>query len=76
MHAPRARISMPKVNVYTAEAGIPVNTLGFPSMKVALSLGFSGPLSFSKQPTIKRKGRPAEFTCCEKWPVFPKFAPL
>lgn len=71
MQALRARVSMPKVNVYITEAGIPVNTLDFPSMKMALSLGFSFPPSFSKQPTIKGKVQPAELTCRENWPVFP-----
>lgn len=50
MQALRARVSMPKVNVYITEAGIPVNTLDFPSMKMALSLGFSSLQVFQSNP--------------------------
>lgn len=58
---------MPKVNVDITEAGIPVNALGFPSTRTALSLEFSFLPSFSEQPTIKKEGSPSRIYL--QWPL-------
>lgn len=57
----RARVSMAKLSVYLADARIPVNILGFLSMKIAFHWGFSFPPSLSKQSSIKRKFQLTEF---------------
>lgn len=76
MQTLRARVSMPKVNVYMAEAGTLVNALDFPSTKPALSSGFSFHPSLSKRLTRKRKFQPAELTCNANGPAFPNLGHL
>lgn len=72
MQTLRARVSMPEVSVYIAEAGTLVNALGFPSMKTAERLGFSFHPRCLKRSIVKEKVRPAESTCNEDRSVFPE----